>query len=146
MPLYPQYHVPNLWSSHVQGWVGLQEYLIFISILSYLALLKLVSYLGDKRRFIFLSYLRYFFKLSSPTLENVMDLFWIDKTRAISVGESFCKHFITFKTSLLQKSLAVHSDLRARLNMEKAGSPVTCWSTLRNFGSLSLNSWWERVV
>ena len=46
MPLYAQYHIPNLWSSNVQGWVGLvQKYLIFISILSDLTLLKLVSYL-----------------------------------------------------------------------------------------------------
>ena len=46
MPLYGHYYGPNLWSSHVQGWVGLiQKYLIFISILSDLTLLKLVSYL-----------------------------------------------------------------------------------------------------
>ena len=58
-----------------------------------------------------------------------------------------------------------HSSLRLRLNMENALSPVTSWSTARNFGSLgnkggqkyilekvgfkthlSLNSSLERVV
>ena len=29
-----------------------------------------------------------------------------------------------------------HSSLRLRLNMENALSPVTSWSTARNFGSL----------
>ena len=54
MPLYAQYHVPNLWSIHVQGRVGLiQMYLIFISILSVLtAKISILSYLGDKRGFI----------------------------------------------------------------------------------------------
>ena len=71
MPLYAQYHVPNLWSIHVQGRVGLiQMYLIYVSILSELTLLKLVSYLilEIKGGLSFVSYLRYFFKLSSPTL------------------------------------------------------------------------------
>ena len=64
--------MPNIMSQvFVQGWVGLiQKYLIFISILSDLTLLKLVSYLilEIKGGLSFVSYLRYFFKLSSPTL------------------------------------------------------------------------------
>ena len=39
---------------------------------------------------------------------------------------------------LLSKYLLLfsHSSLRLRLNMENALSPVTSWSTARNFGSL----------
>ena len=42
--------------------------------------------------------------------------------------------------SLLQKSFTIHSDLRARLNMEKAGSPVTSCVTSIKSGSLHFSS------
>ena len=44
------------------------SYLYLYLILPRSAKISILSYLGDKRGFIFLSYLRYFFKLSSPTL------------------------------------------------------------------------------
>ena len=44
------------------------SYLYLYLILTRTAKINILCYLGDKRGFIFLSYLRYFFKLSSPTL------------------------------------------------------------------------------
>ena len=46
------------------------SYLYLYLILPRSAKISILSYLGDKRESIFLSYLRYFFKLSSPTLIN----------------------------------------------------------------------------
>ena len=91
------------------------------------------------------------------TASSLLKAFSVASVSSSSSSDNLWQNFLLFTPP------EIHSSLKLRLNIENAGSPVTynmyykikycpyksiqtCWSILRNDGSLSVNSLGERVV